>query len=771
MKTIRLNPRSDRQPVFLTRLVRILALASLALILGTAVPENTVVLAMPSVGSRDVNPGIEMPKGEVKLLQFTAGGHVLGFSNTGLYVAAGDHALKTEFVGARRVKPQAEGGSWSESSKAPPMGRVTYESLWDGVTLVYDRDAGGIVRSTYYIAPQAVGSDPVRNIRLAYNVALSKDKSGNLVLGFETGNMVESAPVAWQEIDGKRVPVDVSFTISDKKQVGFHVSAYDPAWPLIIDPTLTWNTFLGGAGADTGSSIAVDAAGNVYVTGNSDATWGVPVNPFNGGLRDAFVARLNGTTGALIWHTFLGGAGDDAGLDITVDVAGNVYVTGNSDTTWGAPVNPYGGGFFDAFVARLNGTTGALIWHTFLGGTGNDGGSGIAVDAANNVYVTGSSGAWGTPVRPFGGIEDTYVARLNGTTGALVWHTFLGGIGLDFGNDIAVGAAGNVYVTGQSDGTWGTPANPFNGGLGDAFVARLNGTTGALIWHTFLGGTGSDSGSGIAVDVAGNVYVTGNSDATWGAPVNPYGGGFFDAFVARLNGTTGALIWHTFLGGTGSDSGSGIAVDAAGNVYATGNSDATWSTPVNPYVGGPEAFVARLNGATGALIWNTFLANVPTPVPLSNIALDVADNIYVITTTGGTYFFGGGVSDAFIVKIAPTCTTALMLNGALYRTGDLLTLGANLVPWPGASMVDGYVSVQTPGGQTIFLKPGGMFSLVQTPMVTSWTVVPFNGQIFAYTFTGTEPPGVYSVTGFFTQPGTLTPTGPQFCPTGFGFLP
>ncbi len=154
------------------------------------------------------------------------------------------------------------------------MGRVTYRNLWDGVTLVYDGAPDGIVRSTYRITPHAKGSDPVRRIRLAYNAAsVATDANGNLVLEFATGNMVESAPAAWQEIGGKRVPVDVSFTVSDKKQAGFHAGDYDPAYPLIIDPTLTWTTFLGGTGFDTGNGIAVDAAGNVYVTGFIDATW------------------------------------------------------------------------------------------------------------------------------------------------------------------------------------------------------------------------------------------------------------------------------------------------------------------------------------------------------------------------------------------------------------------------------------------------------------------------------------------------------------------
>jgi len=399
-----------RQPGIRGRLVSMMALASLAMILGAATPANTVS-AMASADSRDMHPGMAIPKGGVNLLQFTAGGHVLGFTDQRMYVAAGDHALKTEFVGARRVKPQSHGGSQSASSKALPMGEVTYENLWDGVTLVYERDPGGIVRSTYHIAPHAKGSDPVGRIHLAYNAAVSTDTNGNLALGFKTGTMVKSAPVAWQEIGGKKVPVEVSFTVLAGKESGFHAGAYDPAYPLIIDPTLTWNTFLGGAGDDQGNSIAVDAAGNVYVTGSSNATWGAPVRAYTGGL-DAFVAKLD-ANGGLQWNTFLGGAALDFGFGIAVGAAGNVYVTGISDGTWGTPVRAFGGGA-DAFAARLSGATGALVWNTFLGGTGVDFGGGIAVDSAGNVYVTGASGAtWGAPVRAFGGGgDDAFVARI-----------------------------------------------------------------------------------------------------------------------------------------------------------------------------------------------------------------------------------------------------------------------------------------------------------------------------------------------------------------------
>jgi len=241
MKKISLNQHQILKPAILTRRICLICLTLLAVIMGAAMPANTTGQAVALVASQKAVPGMAMPKGGVNLLQFTAGDHVLGFGDKGLYVAAGDHALNTEFVGARRVKPQTDGGSQGASSKASPMERVTYENMWDDVTLVYDRDTGGIVRSTWRIAPHAKGSDPVQSIHLAYNAAsVTTDANGNLVLGFASGNMVESAPVAWQEIKGRKVPVTVSFTVSAKGGVGFHVASYDPTRPLASPRPRIW---------------------------------------------------------------------------------------------------------------------------------------------------------------------------------------------------------------------------------------------------------------------------------------------------------------------------------------------------------------------------------------------------------------------------------------------------------------------------------------------------------------------------------------------------
>jgi hypothetical protein len=591
------------------------------------------------------------------MLQFTSHGHVLGFEPTGVYVAAGSHALHVEFVNALKATPVSESSTnlisnkkAAGTQKAEPLSKVSYANLWQGVTLSYDAPGSALVRSSYRVEPRANAD----KIRLRYNAPVSVQKDGSLHISFKSGEMTESAPRAWQERDGRHLPVQIAFSQRGKNEIAFEVGDHDRSLPLFIDPTLTWNTFLGGSGTeDAGTGVAVDGSGNVYVSGFSNATWGSPVLAYSSG-QDAFAAKLD-SGGTLTWNTFLGGAGNtDEGTGVAVDSSGNVYVTGFSNATWGSPVSAYSTGF-EAFAAKLD-SSGALTWNTFLGGGGTDLGQGVAADGSGNVYVTGYSDAtWGSPVSAYSSGQDAFAAKLN-SSGSLTWNTFLGGSGGDLGQGVAVDGSGNVYVTGSSDATWGgSPVRTYSTGS-DAFAAKLD-STGSLTWNTFLGGSGLDNGVGIAVDGSGNVYVTGFSDATWGSPVRAYNSGQ-DAFAAKLD-SNGTLTWNTFLGGSGTeDAGHRIAVDGSGNVYVTGISNATWGSPVSAYSSGYDAFAAEL-GSSGSLTWNTFLGGSGFDNGLG-IAVDGSGNVYVTGPSNATWgspvrAYDSGY-DAFVAKIAQ-CTT------------------------------------------------------------------------------------------------------------------
>lgn len=603
-----------------------------------------------------------IPDQKDQLMQFTADGHVLGFKSDGFYVVSGNHMLHVDFVGTEGVTPNVMDYDIVEADgKAKPLTQVAYMGLWPGINLHYEAIDGGVAMSTWEIA---AGTD-VNQIRMRYNSPVEITDDGSLKIRYETGWLHESAPVAWQEIEGKRKPVEVSFHILEASRnepiIGFKTGPYDPAQPLLIDPTLTWNTFMGTTSADYGNAIALDVFGNVYVAGKSSLSWGKPVNSHAGNYEfDAFVAKL-GINGELIWNTFMGSTDEDSGEAIAVDVWGNVYVAGNSFATWGTPVRGYSGDI-DAFAAKLN-VKGARLWHTFMGSTNFDLGKAIAVDFwGTRVHVAGTSGGtWGLPVRPYAGGSDAFTAGLVSGTGVLAGHTFLGSSSIDYGNAIALDGSLNVYVAGTSDQGWGTPVVNPHTGRRDAFVVKLN-DVGVFQWNTFLGGAavtggdyGTDYGNAIALDSSGNIYVAGSSSSTWGTPVNAHAGGNPDAFAAKLD-VNGNLLWNTFMGGKDEiDDGNAIKVDGGGNVYVAGNSHNTWGKPVNAHAGGnPDAFAAKLD-ASGKRLLHTFMGSASEDYG-NAIAVDTTKNVHVVGTSmaswgtpindhAGIYF------DAFAAKL------------------------------------------------------------------------------------------------------------------------
>ncbi|MBW1812690.1 MAG: SBBP repeat-containing protein [Deltaproteobacteria bacterium] len=621
----------------------------------------TSVQAAPSVRSKETS----------EMLQFTNSGHVLGFHSSGVYIATGNHMLRESFVGAKEKAPQT-GQPPAKNSQAQPLGTVNYPELWEGVTLIYDSPPGGILRSTYQIKPWG---NPYQ-ITLRYNVPVYMRPSGNLVFDFDTGTMTASTPVAWQEIKGNRVPVDVAFRFdSSQSTVQFSLGYYNPALRLTIDPTLNWNTFMGGSGSsDSGRAIAVDGSGYVYVAGYSAATWGNPVidHTGGGGNFDAFAAKLN-NSGETVWNTFMGSESDDRGNAIAVDGSGNVYVAGTSSGPWAGPwggqVNAFSGSYA-AFATKLN-SSGVGQWNTFMGLTSENFGNAIAVDGTGNVYVAGYSYAtWGNPVNAFTGLHDAFAAKLT-NSGETVWNTFMGSSSVDHGTAIALDDTGNVYVAGYSSTTWGNPVNAHAGMVSneDAFVAKLS-NNGETEWNTFMGSTSDDFGSGIAVDGSGNVYVAGYSNASWGNPVNDHTGGSGnpDAFVAKLN-SSGETEWNTFMGSPSYDYGNGIAVDGSGNIYVAGSSESGWGSPMNDYAGNRAAFAAKLN-SSGTRQWNTFMGS--SDLDGTSIAVDGKANVYVVGDGGAwgnpVNDHAGAGSDAFVAKL---------LKGALTPGIPLLLLDSS----------------------------------------------------------------------------------------------
>ena len=396
-------------------------------------------------------------------------------------------------------------------------GRVEYQNVYQGINLIYY----GSQRQLEYDFVVAPGADAgVIQLNFQGAQGLSLDAQGNLVVQTAGGDLVEHAPVLYQDVAGARQAVSGGYVLEANGQVGLAVGSYDASKPLVIDPVLSYSTYLGGNSDDYGEGIAVDSSGNAYVTGYTTSTNFPTASPlqasFRGGTSDAFVTKLN-ANGTLAYSTFLGGSGDDAGYGIAVDSSGNAYVTGYTSSInfpTASPLQGSFGGVRDAFVTKLT-ASGTLAYSTYLGGSGDDEAFGIAVDNAGNAYVTGQTASTNFPTAtPLQGSNrggyDAFVTKLT-ASGALAYSTYLGGNDNDGGYGIAVDSSGNAYVTGNEHSTNFPTASPLQasfGGVLDAFVTKLT-TSGALAYSTYLGGSGNDVGEGIAVDSAGNAYVTG----------------------------------------------------------------------------------------------------------------------------------------------------------------------------------------------------------------------------------------------------------------------
>jgi carbohydrate binding protein with CBM6 domain/beta-propeller repeat-containing protein len=575
-------------------------------------------------------------------------------------------------------------------TNVPTYAKVHYREIYPGIDLVYY----GNQRQLEYDFVVAPGADP-NKIVLGFKGAdkIEIDAQGDLVLDAPGGAIRQHKPVIYQEIDGVRQEIAGSYVRKSANRVGFKVAAYDQSRPLIIDPVvLSYSTYLGGTGNDTGAGIAVDANGNAYVTGSASS--GFPTTPgaFNATGGGVFVTKLNAAGTALVYSTYLG---IGSGGAIAVDADGNAYVTGSASsdfpTTPGA-LNATGGG---VFVTKLNATGSALVYSACFGGSRWEKGNGIAVDAMGHAYVTGSTLSADFPTTAgafqpiFGGgpsdengkpPEDAFVTKLNPTATGLIYSTYLGGIGDDHGNGIAIDPDGNAYVTGDTKAinfpTTPTSFQPVFGGARDAFVTKLHATGSLLLYSTYLGGSDDDIGYAIAVDAGGNAFVTGqtlsaNFPTTPGAFQSPASNGFPNsAFVTKLHSTGSTLVYSTCLGGTGVEIAFGIALDASGNAYVTG---ATGSSdfPTTPgafqpnFAGFQDAFVTKVNPAGAGLVYSTYLGGSDADQG-SGIAVDVAGNAYVTGFTRGANFpttagafqpvFGGaqfyGDGDAFVAKIA-----------------------------------------------------------------------------------------------------------------------
>ncbi len=520
----------------------------------------------------------------------------------------------------------------------PTFGRVRYAEVYPGIDVVYY----GNQKQLEYDFVVAPGRD-TRAVKLRFEGAdkVEVDAAGDLLLTLGESVIRQPKPVVYQEVDGKRLAVEGGYTIERDGQVGFAVGEYDAGRPLVIDPVLIYSTYLGGSGDEEGLDIAVDSTGNAYITGFTNSTNFPVANAFQAtfgganfvGGRDGFVTKLNAAGTALVYSTYLGGSGDDRASKIAVDSSGNAYIAGETISsnfpTANALQGTYGGGLSDAFLTKLNAAGSALVYSTYLGGTIFDAAHALTIDSNGNAYVTGRTTSADFPtVNP---IQSTY----SGGPGA------------------------------------------------DAFVTKVNAAGSAIVYSTYLGGNagnggGFTAGFSIAVDSAGNAYVTGQTRATNFPTANAiqatFGGGTpdGDAFVTKLNAAGTALVYSTYLGGSDNDIGFEIALDSSNNAYVTGvarsSNFPTANALQSALSGTSDAFVTKLNAAGSAFVYSTYLGGTADDSG-NGLAVDSSGNAYVTGGTSSTNFpllnptqgtNGGGV-DAFVTRLN-TAGSALVFS-------------------------------------------------------------------------------------------------------------
>jgi hypothetical protein len=716
-------------------------------------------------------------------------------------------------------------------TKLPTFECLRYTSVYPGTDLIYYGNKGSL-EFDYQLSPGVVPSQ----IRMRFEGARSLriDGKGDLIVKANDGHISFQKPVIYQPAKGGRKNlVAGKFRILKKDTVGFAVARYDRTRPLVIDPILNYSTYIGGYADAT--SIAVDQNGEAYIAGWTFLNFPTTPDSYQPGSLQCsvyypcpFVAKFNNTGTALLYFTILTGSGVNTANGIALDANGDAFVVGSTSST-DFPITagafqttfPIIAGTMPAgdnhvqttgFVTELNSTGSSLLYSTYLGGSTLTSINQIAIDTSGNAYLTGNtfdtdfpttSGAYRTTAvtKAIAGASSAFIAKLNPAGTALVYSTYMDGSGDDAGYAIAVDSAGEAFVGGNTDSI-DFPVTPgaFQTSLGApgiwaGFVTKLNVSGSAPVYSTYLGGNAGDSLTAIAVDSNGNAYATGgtaspNFPITVGAFQSNIGMSYFNypqenAFVSELNSTGTALVYSTFLGGGISlgasadcgDGANGIAVDGQGMVYVTGIA-CTGDFPTTAGAFEPQnldgeidgectAFLTKMNPAPNTpLVYSTFLGGTGNGDAgdyywgdvANGIAIDPLSNVYLagytlsidFPTTAGVVetAFTGATEKAFVTEFngsemtaLPIPTFTLTSNTSSVVFGQPVTFTATVQPASGNNTPTGYV------GFNFFQQEasddeglGGGFG--------PWTTVALNGS-GAATFTTSSLQGLQTQVNAF----------------------
>jgi uncharacterized repeat protein (TIGR02543 family) len=650
---------------------------------------------------------------------------------------------------------------------------VSLGEVWSGVEVKLKATQKTVER-LFYVKP---GADPSKiQVQLNGAKGLKLSKDGEIIIQTGLGDLKLSKPIAWQEKDRKKLPVEVSYKLIDKNRYSFAVAKADPSLPIVIDPILQ-STYLGGNANDEVKALAIHpTTGDIYVAGY---TYSTDFPKTNGGAQgsnnngDGFVSRLKPDLTQIIQSTYLGGGQGDLIYGLAVHPStGDIYVAGSTNSadfpnTTGGAVGSYGGyGNAYAFVSRLKPDLTQIIQSTYLaGGYNGDAAYALAIHpTTGDVYVAGVTSSINFPNTTGGaqvsigggaGDYDTFVTRLNSSLTQIIQSTYLGGRSYDWAYALAIHpSTGDIYVAGW---TWSTDFPNTSGGAQaikanstststdsyyDGFVSRLKPDLTQIIQSTYLGGSKNDVVNALAIHpTTGDIYVAGGTSSTdfpetnGGAQGSNNNG---DGFVSRLKPDLTQIIQSTYLGGSKDDDAYALAIHpSTGDIYVAGQ---TYSTDLPNTTGGAQAgiggirdaFVAKLNSNLTQIIQSTYLGGSNDDTADALAIHPSAGDIYVAgytystdfpNTTGGAQgSFGGGFTDAFVAR----------LSADLAATASSYTLFINPIPTNGKVTSSPAGINCGSGGSSCSADFSGTVTLTAIPS-TRFT---FRGHTSKYTFAG-----------------------------------
>ncbi len=569
-----------------------------------------------------------------------------------------------------------------EITNAPSWNEVWYYDLYPGIDLRYYMSEKGLK----YDFLVHSGADPNQ-------ICIEVSNDVNIIIKDQLIIIQESAKDIIQETglkvfqeDGTVIKARFIPKLGDSHTYGYQISRYDQTQKLIIDPLwLSFSTYIGGAGEETGEAIVVDSEGNSYITGavlGADFPIKNAYDSTHNGGYDVYVLKLNAEGDEIIFSTYLGGGTNgiaDTGADIAVDENNSVYITGRTLCNDFPTKNAYQNtnlGSAAAFVTKLNATGNGLIFSTYLGGTGVTYGITIEIDTDGNSYIGGNTDSSNFPVKNAyqssnKGGNDGFVTKLNATGNGLIYSTYIGGLSDDYINSIALDDGGNCYFTGFTTSNDYPVMNAYQSsriGSNEAFVTKLNTTGNGLVFSTYLGDSGNDVGQDLTVDSQGNIYLTGYTYSSGFPLYHAYDstlGGSSDAYLTKLNSTGNGLEYSTFFGGSNLDTGKGIDIDSNGNCYISGHTYSSNLPLVNAFQnsfggGSYDAYVAKFNSTGTGLSYSTYLGGTADESGTNHgVFINSKDSCYIIGTTNSDdlptrnayNYFRTGSTDIFVTKL------------------------------------------------------------------------------------------------------------------------